>query len=269
MHAPAQLAIIAGNGIYPRELARAARTAGVQRIFAIAFEGETDAMLAELVDEICWLRVGQLSRMLASLRDSKIRSAMMAGQIAPRNLFDLHPDWRALLLLARLKRRNAESIFRAIADELQKIGVTLLPATTFLEDFLVTRDLIAGPKLSHREKSDVDFGWEIGKKIAALDIGQTVIVKNGTVLAVEGFEGTNETIHRGGRLAGSGAVVIKMAKPDQDMRFDVPVVGPETISVAAEAKIRVIALEADRTLILEREMVLEESGKARISLFGR
>ena len=269
MHAPAQLAIIAGSGIYPRELARAARTAGVQEIFAIAFEGETDAILAELVDEICWLRVGQLSRMLASLRDSKIHSAIMAGQIAPRNLFDLHPDWRALLLLAKLKRRNAESIFRAIADELEKIGITLLPATTFLEDFLVTRDLIAGPKLSHREKSDVNFGWEIAQKIAALDIGQTVVVKNGTVLAVEGFEGTNETIHRGGKLAGSGAVVIKVAKPDQDMRFDVPVVGPGTISVAAEANIRVIALEAGRTLLLEKEMVLGTAEKARIALFGR
>ena len=269
MHAPAQLAIIAGNGIYPRELARAARTAGVQKIFAIAFEGETDAILAELVDEICWVRVGQLGRMLVSLRDSKISSAIMAGQIAPRNLFHLHPDWRALLLLAKLKRRNAESIFRAIAGELEKIGVTLLPATTFLEDLVVTRNVIAGPNLSRREKSDVDFGWEIAQKIAALDIGQTVIVKNGTVLAVEGFEGTNETIHRGGKLAGSGAVVIKVAKPDQDMRFDIPVVGSETISVAAEAKVRVIALEAGRTLLLEKEIVLEESGKARISLFGR
>jgi DUF1009 family protein len=269
LHAPAQLAIIAGNGIYPRELARAARTTGVQKIFAIAFEGETDATLAELVDEICWLRVGQLSRMLASLRDSQIRNAIMAGQIAPRNLFDLHPDWRALLLLAKLKRRNAESIFRAIADELEKIDVTLLPATTFLEDFLVTRDLIAGPKLSRREKSDVDFGWEIAQKIAALDIGQTVIVKNGTVLAVEGLEGTNETIHRGGKLAGSGAIMIKVAKPDQDMRFDVPVVGPETISVAAEAKVRVIALEAGCTLILDKEMVLGTAEKARIALFGR
>jgi UDP-2,3-diacylglucosamine hydrolase len=269
LHAPAQLAIIAGNGTYPRELARAARTAGVQKIFAIAFEGETDAALVELVDKICWLRVGQLSRMLASLRDSKISNAIMAGQLAPRNLFDLHPDWRALLLLAKVKRRNAESIFRAIAGELEKIGVILLPATTFLEDFLVTRGLIAGPKLSRREESDVDFGWEIGQKVAALDIGQTVIVKNGTVLAVEGFEGTNETIHRGGKLAGNGAVAIKVAKPDQDMRFDVPVVGPGTISVAAEAKVRVIALEAGRTLLLEKEIVLEESKKARISLFGR
>jgi len=269
LRAPAQLAIIAGNGIYPRELARAARRAGVQKIFAIAFEGETDATLAELVDQICWMRVGQLGRMLARLRDSKINSAIMAGQIAPRNLFDLHPDWRALLLLAKLKRRNAESIFRAIAGELEKIGISLLPATTFLENFLVTRDVIAGPKLSRREKSDVDFGWEIAQKVAALDIGQTVIVKNGTVLAIEGFEGTNETIHRGGKLAGSGAIVIKVAKPDQDMRFDIPVVGPETISVSAEAKIRVIALEADRTLLLEKEIVLKKSEQARISLFGR
>jgi UDP-2,3-diacylglucosamine hydrolase len=269
LHAPAQLAIIAGNGTYPRELARAARTAGVQRIFAIAFEGETDATLAELVDEICWLRVGQLSRMLASLRDSKIGSAIMAGQIAPRNLFDLHPDWRALLLLAKLKRRNAESIFRAIGGELEKIGVTLLPATTFLEDFLVTRDFIAGANLSRREKSDVDFGWEIAQKVAALDIGQTVIVKNGTVLAVEGFEGTNETIRRGGVLGGGGAVMIKVAKPNQDMRFDVPVIGVETISIAAQARIRVIALEAGRTLLLEKDEVILAAQRARITVLGR
>ena len=269
MHAPAQLAIIAGNGIYPRELARAARTAGVQKILAIAFEGETDPALAHLVDEICWLRVGQLSRMLAIFRDNKINSAIMAGQIAPRNLFDLHPDWRALLLLAKLKRRNAESIFRAIAAELEKIGVMLLPATRFLEELLVSKDLIAGPKLSRREKSDVDFGWQIAQTIAALDIGQTIIVKSGTVLAVEGFEGTNDAILRGGALAGSGGVVIKVAKPDQDMRFDVPVVGPETISVAAKANIRVIALQAGCTLLLEKETVLAEAEKARISLLGR
>ena len=269
MHAPDQLAIIAGNGIYPQMLARAARKGGVQRILAIAFEGETEPVLAELVDDICWLRVGQLGRMLATLRDSKINSAIMAGQIAPRNLFDLHPDWRALLLLAKLKQRNAESIFRAIAAELEKLGVTLLPATTFLEDFLVTKDLIAGPKLSRREKSDVDFGWGIAQKIAALDIGQTVVVRKGTVLAVEGFDGTNETIRRGGALAGNGAVVVKVAKPGQDMRFDIPVVGPETVSVAARAGIRVFALEAGRTLLLDKEQVILAAQSANISLLGR
>jgi len=193
----------------------------------------------------------------------------MAGQIAPRNLFDLHPDWRALLLLAKMRQRNAESIFRAIAGELNKIGVALLPATTFLEDFLAGKGLIAGPKLSRREKSDIDLGWDIAQKIAALDIGQTVIVKNGTVLAIEGFDGTNETIRRGGALGQGGAVMIKVAKLDQDMRFDVPVIGPETISAALEAKIRVIALEAGRTLLLEKEEVIRAAQSAKISVLGR
>jgi len=268
LHAPDQLAIIAGNGVYPRVLARAARAAGVRKILALAFEGETET-LDQFVDEICWLRVGQLNRMLCTLRDAKITSAMMAGQIAPRNLFDLHPDWRALLLLAKLKQRNAESIFRAIAGELEKIGVALLPATTFLEDFLAGKDLIVGPKLSRREKSDIDLGWDIAQKIAALDIGQTIIVKNGAVLAIEGFDGTNETMRRGGALGRGGAVMIKVAKPNQDMRFDVPVIGRETISVAAEAKVRVIALEANRTLLLEKEDVIRAAQNAKISLFGR
>ena len=269
MHAPDQLAIIAGNGVYPRILARAARTAGVRKILALAFEGETEAELGQLVDEICWLRVGQLNRMLCTLRDAKITSAIMAGQIAPRNLFDLHPDWRALLLLTKLKQRNAESIFRAIAGELEKIGVALLAATTFLEGFLAGKDLIAGPKLSRREKADIDLGWDIAQKIAALDIGQTIIVKNGAVLAIEGFDGTDETMRRGGALGRGGAVMIKVAKPNQDMRFDVPVIGRETISVAAEAKIRVIALEAGRTLLLEKEDVILATQNAKISLFGR
>jgi DUF1009 family protein len=184
-------------------------------------------------------------------------------------LFDLHPDWRALLLLAKLKQRNAESIFRAIAGELEKIGVALLPATTFLEDFLAGKDLIAGPKLSRREKSDIDLGWDIAQKIAALDIGQTIILKNGAILAIEGFDGTNETMRRGGALGRGGAVMIKVAKPNQDMRFDVPVIGRETISVAAEAEIRVIALEASRTLLLEKEDVIRAAQSAKISMLGR
>src|SRR5438270_780986 len=226
------------------------------------------ALEARLVDEICWLRVGQLNRMLSILRDAGITRAIMAGQIAPRNLFDLHPDWRALLLVAKMRQRNAESIFRAIASELDKIGVALLPATTFLEDLVAEKGLIAGPKLSRREKSDIDLGWDIAQKIAALDIGQTVIVKNGTVLAIEGFDGTNETIRRGGALGRGGAVMIKVAKPDQDMRFDVPVIGSETISVAVEAKIRVIALEAGRTLLLEKEDVIRVAQTAGISVLG-
>src|ERR1043166_6269167 len=171
--------------------------------------------------------------------------------------------------MAKLKQRNAESIFAAIADELAKTGVELLPATTFLEDSLAQPGLIAGPKLSRREEEDVDLGWKIAKETARLDIGQTVIVKNGAILAVEAFEGTNEAIKRGGALGRKDAVMVKVAKPHQDLRFDVPVIGMETIQTARDARIRVIAVEAGKTLLLEKETVFKMADEHRISIFGR
>lgn len=254
--------------MYPRLLADAARNAGVVKIGAAAFTNETDPALAEHVDVIDWMRVGQLGRLLKFFRGQKIHHAIMAGQIAPRNLFDLHPDVKALLLIAKLKQRNAESIFAAIAEELRKAEVELLPATTFLEDSLAQSGLIAGPKLSGREEEDVDLGWKITKEIARLDIGQTVIVKNGTILAVEAFEGTNDAIKRGGALASEGAVMIKVAKPNQDMRFDVPVIGLETIRIATEVKLRVIAVEAGRTLLLERDAIVDLANRAKITIIA-
>jgi UDP-2,3-diacylglucosamine hydrolase len=265
---PTRLGIIAGNGVYPRLLAQSARAAGVREMFAAAFEGETEPSLNDKVDTLEWMRVGQLSRLVKFFRDREVHHAIMAGQIAPKNLFDFRPDWKALLLLARMKVRNAETIFAAIADELAKSGIELLPATSFLEDYLAGADLICGPQLSRHEKEDVSFGWRIAREVARLDIGQTVVVKNGTVLAVEGFDGTNETIRRGGTLAGKGAVVIKVAKPNQDMRFDVPCIGPETIRAAAEAKVRVVAVEARRTLLLDRDLLLKCANELRVSLFG-
>jgi len=269
MENPDVLGIIAGNGVYPRLLADAARNAGVKKIAATAFIGETDRAFEQHVDLIEWMRVGQLSRLLKFFREQKIHHAIMAGQIAPKNLFDLHPDWKALLVLAKLKQRNAESIFAAIADELAKIDVDLLPATTFLEEFLAPAGLIAGPKLTHREEEDADLGWKIAKEIARLDIGQTVIVKNGTVVAVEALEGTNEIIKRGGTLARKSAVMVKVAKPNQDMRFDVPVIGVETIRIAAEAKLRVIAIESAKTLLLERDAIIDLANRANISIVAR
>ena len=269
MNAPQVLGIIAGNGVYPRQLADAARKAGVRKIIAAAFSDETDPALTQHVDLIEWMRVGQLSRLLKFFREQEIHHAVMAGQIAPRNLFDLRPDWKALLVLAKLKQRNAESIFTAIADELAKIDVDLLPATTFLEDSLAPAGLIAGPKLTRREKEDVAYGWKIAREIACLDIGQTVIVKSGTILAVEAFEGTNDAIKRGGALARKSAVMIKVAKPNQDMRFDVPVIGVETIRVAAEVKLRVIAVEAHKTLLLERDTIVDLAEREKISIVAR
>jgi DUF1009 family protein len=269
MKIPAALGIIAGNGVYPRLLADSARNAGAKKIVAAAFTNETDPALTQHVDLIEWMRVGQLSRLLKFFREQQVHHAIMAGQIAPRNLFDLRPDWKALLLLAKLKQRNAEAIFAAIADELAKIDVDLLPATTFLEDSLAPAGLIAGPKLSRREEEDVDLGWKIAKEIARLDIGQTVILKTGTIVAVEAFEGTNDAIRRGGSLARRGAVMVKVAKPNQDMRFDVPVIGLETIRIAADARLRVIAIEAEKTLLLERDAIVDLAERAKISVVAR
>jgi UDP-2,3-diacylglucosamine hydrolase len=263
------LGIIAGNGVYPRILADAARRAGVKRIVATAFTDETDGRLAGKVDEIHWMRVGQLGRLIACFQSAGVTDAIMAGQIAPKNLFDLRPDWKTLLLLARLKRRNAESIFAAIGDELERAGIMLLPAMSFLEDCLAPAGLIAGRKLTSREEEDVAFGFEIAREISRLDIGQTVIVKNGTVLAVEGFEGTNETIKRGGALGGKNAIMVKVAKPNQDMRFDVPVIGVETVGMAVEAHLRIIAVETGRTLLLEKEALLELVARSNISIVAR
>ena len=263
------LGIIAGNGVYPRLLADSGRKAGVKKIVAAAFTGETDPALAQHVDLLEWMRVGQLNRLLKFFRAHDVHHAIMAGQIAPKNLFDLQPDWKALLLLGKLKERNAESIFAAIADELAKIDVELLPATTFLEDSLAPSGLVAGAKLSRQEEEDVELGWKIAKEIARLDIGQTVIVKNGTIVAVEAFEGTNETIKRGGALARDGAVMVKVAKPNQDMRFDVPVIGVETIRIAAEGKLRVIAVEAGKTLLLDHDAIIAVANRSKISIFAR
>ncbi len=262
------LGIIAGNGAYPFEIARRARLAGVRRIVVAAFENETHPELEKIVDEILWMRVGQLGKLVSFFEKAGIREAIMAGQIAPKNLFDLRPDFKALLLLARIKERNAESLFGGIADELLKAGVTLLPATTFLEDALAPFGHIAGPKLKKRTIDDLQFGFQIAKQISQLDIGQTVVVRNGTVLAVEAFEGTNEAIRRGGSLGKGGAVMVKVSKPNQDFRFDVPVIGLQTLAVAQEAGIRALGIESGKTLLLEREALLAEAESLKITLHG-
>ena len=269
MDVPDALGIIAGNGSYPLLLAKAARKARVPRIVAAAFIDETSPQLADGVDEMQWMRVGQLNKLLNFFSEASIHHAVMAGQIAPKNLFDLRPDWKMLLLLARLKRRNAESIFAAVADELARANVELLPATTFLGECIAPAGLIAGPRLSRREQDDVSYGFEVAKAISRLDIGQTVIVKNGTVLAVEAFEGTNEALKRGAMLGRKNAIMVKVAKPNQDMRFDVPVIGLETIRVAGEAQLRVIALEAGKTLLLERDAMVDLAEHAKISIVAR
>jgi UDP-2,3-diacylglucosamine hydrolase len=262
------LGIIAGNRSLPLLLARQARSVGVGRLVAVGFEGETDEGLEKLVDRMHWLRVGQLGKMIAAFKRDGITQCVMAGQIAPKNLFDLRPDIRAMMLLVKLKERNAHSIFGAIADELKREGIELIDALPWLEPLMAAKGFSLGPKFSEEQQSDVEFGLRIAKEISRLEIGQLVVVKEGTVLAVEGFEGTDECLRRGGQLAGKsgGAVAVKVAKENHDMRFDIPCVGSKTVQTCAESGVAVLALEAGKTLVLEEEEVAEVARRQKVSV---
>jgi DUF1009 family protein len=266
--APQSLGLIAGNRTLPLEFSRQARAAGVKKLVAVAFDGETDPALAAVVDEIVWLKVGQLSKLIAVFTDRDIRQCVMVGQIAPKNLFDLRPDLRAMGVLFRLKEKNAHTIFGAIADELKKDGVELIDATPWLAPLMPGAGFYLGAKLSEAQRADVEFGFRIAKEVSRLEIGQIVVVKNGTVLAVEGFEGTDKCLARGGELAGKdgGAVAVKVAKPNHDMRFDIPCIGPQTLETCAASGVAVLALESGKTLLLEREACAELAKKSKISL---
>jgi len=235
---------------------------------AVAFEGETDPALGKLVDDIVWLRVGQLSKMIAAFTDRAVKHCIMAGQIAPKNLYDIRPDLRAMGLLLRLKEKNAHTIFGAIAEELKKDGVELIEATPWLRPLMPGAGFHLGAKLSETQRTEVEYGFRVAKEISRLEIGQTVVVKDGTVLAVEGFEGTDKCLARGGELAGrdGGAVAVKVAKEKHDMRFDIPCLGPQTLETCAAARISVLAFESGRSLLLEPETCETLARKNKISV---
>lgn len=263
------LVLIAGQGLYPRLVATAVRAAGVP-LRLIAFEEETPR---ELVDsfpagERVLLKVGQLGHLLDALRDFGAGSAYMAGQIAPRRLFHgLHPDFKAARLLLSLRRRNAETIFGAIAREIEALGVTLLDARAFLDDHLATPGAMTGRRFP-ADPDHVDHGVLIARECARLDIGQGCVVRQGTVLAVEAYEGTDEMIRRAGAFRAEGAFLVKTVKPRQDWRFDVPCFGVRTLEVMREAGVRAAALEAGKVLLLDRPAVLAQARAWDLDLLG-
>ena len=262
------IGIIAGSRSLPLDFARLARAAGVKRLVAVAAEGETDPALATLVDEIVWLNVGQVGKMISAFTSRGIKQCVMAGQLAPKNLFDLRPDLRAMGVLLRLKEKNAHTLFGAVAEELKKDGVELVEATPWLAPLMPQAGFALGPKLSEEQKNDVEFGFRIAKEVSRLEIGQLVVVKDGAVLAVEGFEGTDPCLARGGELAGKhgGAVAVKVAKVNHDMRFDIPCIGAKTLATCASARISVLALESAKTLLLEREECAELAKKNKVTV---
>ena len=261
------IGIIAGNRSLPLAFAEEARAQGVRRLVAVAFDNETNPALAQKVDEIVWVKVGQLSKMIAAFKEWGVTRCVMVGQIAPKNLFDVRPDMRALGLLMKLKERNAHSLFGAIADELKKDGIEVIEPVRWLRPLMPGAGFVLGPALTEAQKEDAAFGFRMAKEISRLEIGQTVVVKEGTVLAVEGFEGTDACLRRGGELAGrKGAVAAKVAKEKHDLRFDIPCVGARTVEACQAARISVLVFEAGKTLLLEKAEAETLARKHKITL---
>ncbi len=263
-----RIGLIAGNGRFPVLFARTARAEGLG-VVAVAHEGETERELADCVDDIEWIKVGELDAMIRAFRSHGVRRAVMAGGIRKAALMrQFAPDERGTRLLARLASFSDDALLRAVAGELESEGIQVVESTLFLASMLTPEGLLTDRELSGQQWRDVEYGLAVAKGIGRWDVGQTVVVKAGMVLAVEAIEGTDSALRRGGGLGGGAAVAVKVSKPRQDLRFDVPAVGPDTIAVCREAGIAVLALEAGRTLLLEREALLAAARAAQLAVVG-
>jgi hypothetical protein len=264
-----RIGLIAGDGRFPIIFADNVRRLGFT-VSAIAHVGTTLPELESYVEHIHWLKIGQFGKALAALKQDGVGQAVMLGGIKKTNVFTtLRPDLRALAIFSRLKHWKDDAILRAVAGELEREGIEILDSTFGLQDILAVEGCLTSKKPSKKEVEDIQFGWETLETLGALDIGQCVVVKNRVIVSVEAVEGTDEAITRGGKLGGKGAVVIKRTKPHQDLRFDLPAIGPQTIQAMVSVQATVLAIEAGRTVIIDREDVLSQANEAGIAIVGK
>jgi len=253
---PESLIIIAGRHAYPSMLAKAARTAGVRRIVVLGFKGETRREMAALADEIHWMHLGSMRTFLDKLESIGIRQCVMVGQIAPHNLFNVRMDKLARDMYRALETRNAHTIFGAIVSEIENLGIEVLPGNSFMECYTPEAGQLSRRAPTEREQADIELGLRLVKGTSEFEIGQTVAIKDGIVIAVEAFEGTNQTIKRAGKVGKAGTVIVKAPKVGHDMRFDIPVVGAKTFKMMRRAKVSCLAVEAGKTILLEQERLV-------------
>jgi DUF1009 family protein len=262
------LGLIAGNGRLPLYVAREARRRGI-RVVAVAHRGETLPEIDQAVESVTWVPVGALRRIARALRDAGVRRAIMAGGLGKARLLrDFRPDLAALGVLLSLRSHDDDALLRGIADYFDRQGVEVVDAAPLVPELYAPEGLIARRKPTRRELAEVNHGLRVAKALGGLDVGQTVAVKSGATVAVEAVEGTDELIRRAGALVGAGVVVVKASKPGQDLRFDVPAVGAQTVRVMAEMGATVLAVEAKRTLLLERAEIVEIADAHRIAVVG-
>lgn len=263
--------LIAGNGRFPFLVLEGARAAGVEMVVA-AIREETDPRIAELASSIEWISVGHLGKLIRFFRKEGVDQVIMAGQVRHVQIFKLSalPDLRMARMLARLKRRNTDALLGAVADELESEGIRLIDSTTYLQPLLARAGVLTRRAPDKSELADIEYGREVAHELARLDLGQTIVVKNQAVVALEAMEGTDATIRRAAELVrGRPLTVIKVAKPNQDMRFDVPVIGLQTIETLVACHVTAVSLTADKTLIFDREETLEAADRHRIAIVAR
>jgi DUF1009 family protein len=269
-----RLGLVAGNGRFPFRVLDAARAAGHDvTIIAIkeeAFPDLADAAARAPRAEIHWVSLGQLGKWLSLLKDAGVTHAVMAGQVKHTKLFsDIVPDLTAMGVLMRLKARNTDAIISAVADLLRDHGITLLESTALLAPLMAKAGVLTRRAPDAQEQADLEFGYSVADAIAGLDVGQTIAVKSGAVVAVEAMEGTDAVIARAGQLAGVGVRIVKVAKPKQDMRFDVPVIGVSTIDAMIAAGATVLSVDAVKTLMIDGDAIIRAADAAKISIVGR
>lgn len=267
-----KIGLIAGNGRFPILFAEGARANNIE-VIAVGIKGETLGELDKYVERLYWTGIAQMGKLINILKKEGIINAVMAGGLTKTNLFskfmniNFIPDLKTINLLYKVvKNRQDHSVLGAIADELAKDGIALQPATLYVPELLAQKGTLTRRNPSDRELADIRFGWDIAKKIADMDIGQCIVIKEKVVMAVEAFEGTNETIRRGCKLGGKDAVVIKLSKQDQDIRFDLPTIGKDTVGVLGEAKASVLAIESGKTIILDKEETIKAADDKKIAI---
>jgi DUF1009 family protein len=259
-------ALIAGNGRFPFLVLEGARSQGID-MAVIALREEASPELEKVARRLHWISLGELGRGLDLLREERVNKAVMAGQVKHNKIFsDIRPDWKMAKLLFSLPLKNTNSLIGAVALALESEGIQLVDSTAFLKPLLPEPGVLTRRAPDEREAADIAYGRGIALQLAGLDLGQTVVVREGACVAVEAMEGTDETIERAARLTGGNLVVVKVSKPRQDMRFDVPVVGLSTVEVMRRSRATALAIDAYRTLLFDRGKLIEAADAARIAI---
>ncbi|MEK6197316.1 MAG: UDP-2,3-diacylglucosamine diphosphatase LpxI [Desulfobacterales bacterium] len=263
-----KIGIIAGGGQFPLLFAKAAHSQGL-KVYAAAHQGETDEALVDHVERLQWVKLGQLGKIISFFKQERIKKTVFIGSITKTNIFrDVRPDLKGLGLWNKINIKQDDAILRAVADRLEKDGIEVVASTGYVPELLFPKGILTKKKPTKDQMVDIIYGWGIARSLGNLDIGQCVVVRNQTVLAVEAIEGTDATILRGGTLGKEKAVVVKLRKPNQDLRFDLPAIGMKTIDSMKEVKASVLAVEAEYALFFDRDAVIQAADNAGIVIVG-